>query len=265
MAACSGDDRAARAVGAGEPGGSALGDGAGAHLAVGRTARRARAGADDRAGGAVGDRLPARRRRAGDRAGLGPDPRVPAGGGAAGRDPATVRGGRWRRGRAARHRGLPRYARDGLVYVYYTTVRGQPDLPAAAGPAAAADRDRHPALGHPQRRPAPLRTGRVPLRRHRGRRGGRPVPGRRLAGRQGAADDGGGPAGAGQPVPGLAGLVQGPPQRAGAGLRLGRPAVGQRVRAEPLRRGQPDRAAAGTTAGRPSRAPRTTPGSRRRW
>ena len=139
----------------------------------------------------------------------------------------------------------PAYARDGLVYVYYTTGED--------------NRIARMRLGQP---PQPIVTGIPRSGIHNGGRlvfgpdgflyagtgdavRARPVPGRRLARRQGAADDAGGPAGAGQPVRRLAGLVQGPPQRAGPRLRLGAPAVGQRVRAEPLRRGEPHRAGQG--------------------
>ncbi len=72
-------------------------------------------------------------------------------------------------------------------------------------------------------------------------------------------------AGAGQPVPQLAGLVARPPQRAGHRVGPGRPALRHRVRPELLGRDQPDPARARTTAGRRSRAPATTSGTSSRW
>ena len=68
----------------------------------------------------------------------------------------------------------PTYARDQLVYVYYSTADDNRIARMRARPAAAADRHRHPALGHPQRRPAGVRPGRLPLRRHRRRLRPRP-------------------------------------------------------------------------------------------
>ena len=60
------------------------------------------------------------------------------------------------------------------------------------------------------------------------------------------------------PVDGLAGVVDGAPQRAGAGVRRRRAAVGHRVRRADLGRAEPHRARAATTAGRSSRARATS-------
>ena len=126
-----------------------------------------------------------------------------------------------------------------------------------------ADPRRHPARRDPRRRPAGVRARRLPLRLHRRDRRPRARPGPRLPRRQDPADHARRRARARQPVPGLAGLVVRPPQRAGAGLRRRATSCGPRSSARTPSTSSTGSSRATTTAGRSSRAaaarPRATP------
>ena len=136
----------------------------------------------------------------------------------------------------------PRYSRDRLVYAYFTTRVRQPDraLPARRAGADGADRARArpgstTAAGS---RSGPTasstRASATPGTR-------RSAQDRELAERQDPAHEPGRQRAVGA---GLARVVAGASQRAGAGLGPARAAVGERVRPERARRGQPDPARA---------------------
>ena len=121
----------------------------------------------------------------------------------------------------------PDYAKDRLVYAYFTSdsdnrivrfrLGGSPE-PIVTG---------HRARRHPQRRADRLRARRQALRRRRRDRQHRAGPGPRLAERQDPADEPGRERPGGQPVRRLARLVARPPQRAGPGLGPLRDACGR--------------------------------------
>ena len=135
----------------------------------------------------------------------------------------------------------PTYAKDKLVYAYYTRGGGSENrivrFKLGGGPRTWSPAWRHP---DPQRRPDRVRPRRQALRH--GRRRGRHLqrPGPRFAERQDPAHEPRRLGAGGQPVQGLARVVARPPQPAGHRLGLQGPPVGRRVRPEHLRRGQPD-------------------------
>ena len=120
--------------------------------------------------GPVGRDVPARRHRAGRRAGHHPGARdrrtagPPGRAGSAGSQPQGEAG----------LLGLavsPTYAEDRLVYAYLSTARDNRvvdhDVRRTAARPARADPHRHPERLHPRRRPAAVRAGRQPVRLHR--------------------------------------------------------------------------------------------------
>ena len=147
----------------------------------------------------------------------------------------------------------PDYAKDKQVYAYYTGAQDNRVVHFQPRRRREADRHRASPRHEPRRRAARVRPGRQALRHDRRRPEGSRAqdPATRAARSCGSTRTA---RSRRQPVHGQPGLDAGPPQRPGPRLGRRRPAVGERVRPEHLRRGQPDRARATTTAGRRSRA-----------
>ena len=195
----------------------------------------------------MGHRVPARRHRAGHRAGHPQDPQGRPGVGRR-RPEGHRRCRRIDRGEPGGEGGLlgiavsPEYATDKTVFVYYTTETDNRVAKLMLGGKPTADRHRHPALGHPQRRPAArsARTASSTPHRRRVDQGGRAQDPKSLGGKilRMTTD--------GKPAPGnpfaktrWSGRTATATCRASPGTRPGA-AVRHRVRPEHVGRGQRD-------------------------